>query len=71
MYDLNLPARNMLTSTAELVDRAFEERAVVAVAFDQHEALRIEIDLIGVRGDVVLRLIVAFAERDALSCRSR
>ena len=42
---------------------ALEERAVVAEAVDEHEALRIEIDLVGVRGEVVLRLIVAFAVR--------
>ena len=53
----------------QLVDQALEERAVVTEAVDEHEPLRIEIDLVGLRGEVVLRLVEAFAVRDTPSCR--
>ena len=66
MYDLNLPALEHVDVDRQLVDQALEERAVVTEAVDEHEALRIEIDLVGLRGDVVLRLVEAFAVREHL-----
>ena len=41
----------------ELVERVLEVHAVAVVAVDQHEPHRIEVHLVGLRGDVVLRLL--------------
>ena len=52
---------------AELVLQAFAEiLAIAAQALDQHAAHRVEVDLVGLRGQQVLRLVEGFAEGDDL-----
>ena len=48
----------------ELVDRVLDEEAIVREAVDEGHALWIEIDLVGVRGDVILALFVEIREGD-------
>ena len=58
-------------STPSLSSALLEEHAVAVVAVDQHEAQRIQIDLIGLRGEVVLLLRELGAVGDRPSCRWR
>ena len=62
--DLYWPTRNTFQSTDELVERVLDEDAVVREAVDVGDALRVEVDLVGVRGEVVLRLVEVLAEGD-------
>src|ERR1022692_4986414 len=51
---------------AELIERVLEKHAIAAVAVEQHETERIEIDLIGLRREVVLALQEVTAVGDDL-----